>query len=99
MDDLLFLEPRSDLDRFIVGIGSNFEGNPSLVYDTDGLLGYWSDSFMDSDPQLSEEEAHVMAVEWFEYNVLGAYVGEHTPTYVSRSEFDIFMENLSCKED
>ena len=42
MDELLFLEPRSDLDQFIVGVGTGFGGNIALVK----RLGRWaSDAF------------------------------------------------------
>ena len=93
MEDLLFLEPREDLDQFIVGVGSGFGGHIALVYDKDKLLEFWKNQFMSDDPEIDEDDAYFMAVEWFDFNVIGAYVGEHTPTYVSRDEFDIFTEN------
>lgn len=93
MEDLLFLEPRKDLDQFIVGVGSGFGGHLALVYDKDKLLEFWKNEFMSDNPEIDEDSAYFMAVEWFEYNVIGAYVGEHTPTYVSRDELDIATEN------
>lgn len=93
MDELLFLEPRTDLDQFIVGVGTGFGGALALVYDKDKLLEFWKNEYMADSADLDEESAYFMAVEWFEYNTIGAYVGEHTPIYVSKDEFDIFMED------
>ena len=93
MDELLFLEPRTDLDQFIVGVGTGFGGALALVYDKDKLLEFWKNEYLKEEDDLDEDAAYFMAVEWFEYNTIGAYVGEHTPIYVSKDEFDIFMEN------
>ena len=93
MDELLFLEPRSDLDRFIVGVGTGFGGNIALVYDKDRLLNFWANAYMGDTPDLSRDDAYFMAVEWFEFNTIGAYMGEHTPIYVSQDDFDMFCEN------
>ena len=93
MDELLFLEPRSDLDQFIVGVGTGFGGNIALVYDKDRLLNFWANEYMKDTPDLDRDDAYFMAVEWFEFNTIGAYMGEHTPIYVSQDDFDIFCEN------
>ena len=80
MEELIYLEPRSTFDTMILGVA---EGTPKLVYDLDAMFSYWIKEFQDK--ETSEEEAHTMAIEWFEHNVLGAYLGEHTPLYVSKS--------------
>ena len=101
MDELLFLEPRTDLDQFIVGVGTGFGGALALVYDKDKLLEFWKNEYLKEEDDLDEDAAYFMAVEWFEYNTIGAYVGEHTPIYVSKDEFDIFMsdyEVISAKQ-
>lgn len=90
MENLLFLEPRSDLDQFIVGIGSGFGGQLAIIYDKDRLLEFWKNEYMESNPDQDEDDAYFMAVEWFEYNTIGAYMGEHTPLYVSKDEFEVF---------
>jgi hypothetical protein len=83
MDELIYLEPRSTFDTMILGVA---EGTPKLVYDLDAMISHWVKEFQDK--ETSEEEAHTMAIEWFEFNVLGAYWGEHTPVYVSKSALD-----------
>lgn len=85
-ENLVFLEPRETFDPMIIGI-AHVNHNAVLVYDQDALISHWREEF--SDEETSEEEAHLMAVEWFEYNVQGAYHGEHTPIYVSKESFDL----------
>jgi hypothetical protein len=81
MEDLIYLEPRSTFDPMIIGVA---QGTPKLVYDLDAMISHWTQEFQDA--ETDEERANEMAWEWFEYNVLGSYMGEHTPTYVSKSE-------------
>lgn len=96
MESLLLLEPRSDFDQYLVGVG-NFRGYIVLVYDQDALIEHWVKEFSENHipdeatKTLDEEDAYTMAVEWFEYNVIGAYLGEHTPIYVSKSDLELEM--------
>lgn len=59
-------------DEAIVGIGRQFNKN-LVIYDEDKCI----EILMERDG-MSEEEA----IEFFEFNVVGAYVGEYTPIYV-----------------
>jgi len=86
MKDLIFLEPRSTFDTMILGVS-----NKGLVYDQDALIEHWKKEF--SDTANDEEEAHSMAVEWFEFNVLGAYYGEYTPIYSSKESLELVLED------
>jgi hypothetical protein len=96
MEDLLLLEPRSDFDQYLVGVG-NFKGNIALVYDKDKLIEHWMKEFTENHipyegaETLAEDDAYMMAIEWFEYNVIGAYLGEHTPIYVSKDDLELEM--------
>ena len=99
MDDLILLEPREDLDQFIAGIGSGFGGETAIVYHKDKLLQFWAKQYCKDDPQLSIDDAYHMAVEWFEFNTIGAYVGPHTPIYISQDELEIFLEDYALKPE
>jgi hypothetical protein len=46
------------------------------------MIEHWKSEFKDE--ETDEDEAYEQAWEWYEYNVLGAYWGEHTPVYVSK---------------
>lgn len=83
MDELIFLEPRSTFDSMILGVSDR-----GIVYDKDALIEHWRKDFLSSS-DISEEEAYTQAIEWFEYNVLGVYLGEYTPTYCSKIDLEI----------
>ena len=86
MEGLIFLEPRSTYDSMILGVSEK-----GLVYDQDALIEHWKKEFSDSDTD--EDEAHTMAIEWFEFNVLGAYLGEYTPIYSSKESLELVLED------
>lgn len=73
-DDLLFAD---GFDEAILGIGQRFN-DVFVVYDRDVVL----DTLVKRDGMSYEQ-----AVEFFDFNIVGAYVGEQTPCYVSRSCF------------
>jgi len=68
-EDLMLMDGYDDC---ILGVGERFNSDPHVVYDLNRVIGKLIDSGM------SEEEAH----EYFEYNMLGAYVGDHTPSFI-----------------
>ena len=65
------MEPRADYDSCIVGIGFRFSHGPLAVYDIDRVLAVLEKN------GISHEEA----VEYFEFNVRGAWSGDGTPIY------------------
>jgi hypothetical protein len=67
-----FLQP-DGFEDCLVGIAEGFGGEEALVYDKDKVLQKLQDDGM------SFEEA----IEYFEYNIIGAYVGPKTPLYIT----------------
>ena len=65
------------LDEAIVGLGQQFDKPPRIIYDYAKCV----EIFMSMNDWSSEE-----AIEWMDFNVMGAYVGEGTPIF--RFEFD-----------
>jgi hypothetical protein len=62
--------------KHIVGVIERCAMPPTICYSRDGVLA-----------QLAEElGSYEAAVEWFEYNVIGGYVGESTPVFLSPLE-------------
>ena len=59
-------------DEAIIGIGRQFN-KQLVIYDEDKCIQI----LMERDGMTDEE-----AIEFFEFNVVGAYVGDHTPIYV-----------------
>jgi len=60
-------------DAAFIGVGSQFSNEPVAVYDRNKCI----EILMDRDGMSDEE-----AIEFFEYNVQGAWVGSQTPMFV-----------------
>jgi len=73
------LEPASFYDPFIVGVGYRFTYGPVLAYSLRGILK----AHVEQDKMTHEE-----ATEYFEYNTLGAWVGDGTPMFIDEEPFD-----------
>ena len=69
-EDALLLEPRERYDHCI--IGATYDGT-KIIYDAIKII-----EALVEDDDMTEDEA----VEYFEFNILGAYLGENTPIYV-----------------
>jgi hypothetical protein len=71
--DLLFMsEP--EYDQAIIGVMERAGGLPVIAYDTQKILDILERS-------MPMEEAQ----EFFEYNILGAYMGDRTPVYITQN--------------
>jgi hypothetical protein len=64
-------------DEAFLGIGENSEGNPVAVYSIDKCLDILAEQFKDGEDAVGD------AIEFFEFNVKGSYVGEFTPMFVN----------------
>ena len=71
--EALLLEPRSEYDPCLIGIGYRYKDGPLAVYDIEAVLTVLGQDGM------TEEEA----VEFFEFNVAGAWVGDSTPAFLT----------------
>lgn len=71
----------------IVGVGERFGGPPVAVLDVEKMLAQ-----MEKDGMTREE-----ALEYFEYNILGAYVGQESPVYLHVPDFRIEKKTSSRK--
>ena len=72
--ELLFLEEKH-YDKCIVGVVESFGKSPVVCYDKQLLL----DTMVEQGMESLEE-----ALEYFEFNVLGSYVGEATPVFLEK---------------
>ena len=71
--EFLFMsEP--EFDEAVIGVVERAGGQSVIAYDTQIIL-----SILERD--MSPEEAQ----EFFEYNILGAYLGEMTPVFITRT--------------
>jgi len=63
-------------DDAIVGVGNVFGGKLCAIYDTDLVLKQCIKDGMKYDE----------ALEYFDFNIAGAYVGEQTPIFIHKIE-------------
>lgn len=75
-EDLLFLDPPESFDRCILGVVYRCGMEPVVCYDQDEVIS----SLMLGGMDMEE------AVEWFDFNTAGAYVGPRTPMFLVRPE-------------
>jgi len=77
-EDIADINPEAiifdELDEAIIGVGKQFTGAPVVVYDYDRCIAIF---MRDNDWD------HEDAIDWMQYNVLGAYLGEGTPIFMT----------------
>ena len=61
-------------DKAIIGVSTSFN-KKSVAYDTSKCI-----KILMTRDRMSREEA----IEYFEYNVVGSYMGDHTPSFIER---------------
>lgn len=74
-EELLFLDPPEDFDCCILGVAFRCGMEPVVLYDKQEVVN----SLMLGGMDLEE------ALEWFEFNTAGAYVGPRTPMFLERT--------------
>lgn len=73
-EELMMLDP-SYFDKAIVGVVSNIK-NQAVCYDVSKII-----KILMKQDKMTEEEAR----EYFEFNIMGSWVGEHTPVYLEKA--------------
>ena len=79
-------------DDCLVGLGFRFGNRGTLIYDQAKVI----EKLM-QDSNMTEEEAF----EYYEFNILGAYVGENMPIFVESCSMEQIQEMIEedCPED
>jgi hypothetical protein len=65
------------LDEALIGICRRFGRPPVALYDYNKCIEIFMKDMEDKEP----EQAYEMACEHFEFNTIGAWVGEYTPAF------------------
>ena len=73
--DLLFMS-EAEFDEAIIGVAERIGMEAVVAYDIDKIIEILS-------RDMTEEEA----IEYFDFNIIGAYVGERTPVYIKKSPY------------
>ena len=74
--DMVRLEPREDYDKAIIGVVERINLHV-LCYDVAHLLLILQED-------MSEDEAQ----EYFDYNIMGSWMGDHTPVYMTSTNYN-----------
>ena len=78
--DILEINPEALLcdgfDEAIIGMAERINLGPVVAYDVDKML-----EIMVERDGMSYEEA----IEYFDYNIIGAWMGENTPVFITKS--------------
>ena len=79
---MLIGSTQADIKKYEQAIIGQDDASLRIVYSRDKIIDI-----------LAEEMTHEEAVEFYEYNILGAYMGDMTPIYVSEHD-SIYEFNL-----
>ena len=71
-------------DDAVMGMAYYFGKDPVVAYDRDECIAILAMEFANDPPKedLDDWEPYEEAMEYFEYNVAGSYVGENTPVFI-----------------
>lgn len=69
--ELVFLDPPEMFDDCIVGISQNSVGHTFVAYSYGKII-----------EKLKEDMSEEEAIEYFDYNIIGSYVGDHSPCFI-----------------
>ena len=78
-DGLMLLEPRDEWDGCIIGTVRRFN-DQFVLYSRRKVIAKLMRDFHDS------EDPYMDAIEWFEFNIVGAWVGDTTPGFLEDDE-------------
>ena len=93
----IYLEPKDTYDQCILKIEDGI-----VYYCVDSILNILTDDFESwikdhpnylEDKQDYEDQAYMLALEWFDQNIHRSYLGEYSPRYVFNTEA---TENNEC---
>ena len=77
-------------DEAIIGMAERINLGPVVAYDVEKILEILALDMEVEESDLQEGETienlkYSMALEYFEYNILGAWMGEFTPVFITTS--------------
>lgn len=82
-------------DEALVGFGASFHNLPCAIYNYEKCIDLIMKNDSACEFQESDESDFITyddAVEYFEFNVIGGYVGEQTPIFMRMFDKDILPE-------
>ena len=78
-EETLLMEPRSEYDECIIGVGARFNDGPLAIYGVERIL----------EVLMRDEVDEEGAMEHFEYNIIGGWNGSGTPIFAYEREMRV----------
>ena len=82
-EETLLMEPRSDYDGCIIGVGGRFHDGPLAIYGVERILAVL---------MRDDEVDYEGAMEWFDFNIIGGWNGPGTPIFAYECEMRTDVE-------
>ena len=77
-DELTYLGcSPEEYEDAIIGVAHRFGAEPIVAYDYDKVLELLAEKFKEE-----SEDPYMDAVEWFNFNIIGSWVGDKTPIFI-----------------
>lgn len=80
-EELLLLEPREQFDPCLVGLAERFHSH-FAVYSRKAVISAIAEEEMLDQDEESDEDVATNALEHYQYNIVGGWVGEGTPAFL-----------------
>jgi len=78
-DELTYLGcSPEEYEDAIIGIAHRFGAEPIVAYDYNKVLESLAEQFKEE----GSEDPYMDAVEWFDFNIIGSWVGDKTPIFI-----------------
>jgi hypothetical protein len=91
-EEISYINPEALLcdgfDEAIMGVAERINLGPVVAYDVDKIIEILMRNMEindDVDDEMIESKKYEMANEYFEFNIKGAWVGEYTPVFITKS--------------
>lgn len=81
-----------EFDPAIIGVAERINLGPVVAYDADKVIDILAKTMQVDEGDLEkgqtiEEKQLELAIEYFDYNIKGAWVGENTPVFISKGKY------------
>jgi len=70
-------------EQAVIGMCERFGQSPVVAYDREKCIEILMANFVQTINEDEDEDLYTMAVEYFDFNVSGSYVGENTPVFLT----------------
>ena len=78
-DTALLFMSEDEYDEAIIGVAERIGSEPTVAYDFDKVI----------EASIRMGMTHEEAIEYFDYNQMGSYIGEQTPIFITKPDTEM----------